>query len=388
MNVAVIIPAFNQGAYLPAALDSALAQSHHPSQIIVVDDGSSDDTRDICAHYGSRIEYSWQPNAGPSAARNCALQRCDADAVVFLDADDVLADDWLSQAVRHGLSEIDRGAKLGIVYGDYLLFDDRGGYEQKVSVDHVTLNALVRDSLLVPSGTFVTRDCLCAVGAFNSELDTCEDWDYWLRATFHGYTFAHVPRIAFRRREHVQSASKREWSALQRRIKFLQHWLKSTQLSAAQQLIMRDELFRTLLRLRRCAHFIRQPTQPYVEQALALNSAGVMDPWCCTYAAVYAAPFFRKQYSRGERQRAINTVRDQLLCWLTTHRQCEASRVRRIRASAWLAHAADALLDRDVLRASYASARACATDVTLLRALLGRNAETAAEWRRVRHAIS
>jgi len=90
-RVSVIIPAYNCGRYLAAAIQSALDQTVPPAEIIVVDDGSTDDTASVAQSFGNRIRYIRQPNAGPAAARNHGAQVATGDWLAFLDADD----EWL-----------------------------------------------------------------------------------------------------------------------------------------------------------------------------------------------------------------------------------------------------------------------------------------------------
>lgn len=86
--ISVVLPCYNRGTLLARAIDSVLAQGAYASQVIVVDDGSTDDTRDICAAYGDRIEYVWQENAGASVARNTGVKHARKPWVAFLDSDD------------------------------------------------------------------------------------------------------------------------------------------------------------------------------------------------------------------------------------------------------------------------------------------------------------
>jgi glycosyltransferase involved in cell wall biosynthesis len=86
--ISVVIPSYNRGKLVGRAIQSALAQGKYASQVIVVDDGSTDDTKDICAQYGNRIEYIWQRNAGPSVARNTGVKHARNQWVAFLDSDD------------------------------------------------------------------------------------------------------------------------------------------------------------------------------------------------------------------------------------------------------------------------------------------------------------
>jgi glycosyltransferase involved in cell wall biosynthesis len=98
-TVSVIIPAFNASAYLADAIEAALRQTHPPHQVIVVDDGSTDDTPAICGTFGSRITAIRQANGGEAAARNTALRAATGEYVALLDADDLSAPDRLEKQV-------------------------------------------------------------------------------------------------------------------------------------------------------------------------------------------------------------------------------------------------------------------------------------------------
>ena len=86
--ISVVIPSYNRSALLKRAIDSALAQTAPPREIIVIDDGSTDKTRELCAGYGNQIEYIWQKNAGASVARNTGVIRSRSQWIAFLDSDD------------------------------------------------------------------------------------------------------------------------------------------------------------------------------------------------------------------------------------------------------------------------------------------------------------
>jgi glycosyltransferase involved in cell wall biosynthesis len=100
--VSIVIPCYNQAAFLPEALDSALAQTYRPVEVIVVNDGSPDNTEEVAKQYGHRIRYLARPNGGVSAARNTGIAHLQGDYIKFLDADDSLhpeALDWQMRAV-------------------------------------------------------------------------------------------------------------------------------------------------------------------------------------------------------------------------------------------------------------------------------------------------
>ena len=107
--VSIVIPAYNAGKYLRATLDSVLAQTYLPGQIIVVDDGSEDDTQAMLRGFGKRIEVIRQENQGKSSAINCALPRVTGDYVWFFDDDDVALPDAIASRmeVLHAQPDLD-----------------------------------------------------------------------------------------------------------------------------------------------------------------------------------------------------------------------------------------------------------------------------------------
>jgi len=111
--VSVIIPTFNRANLLPEALDS-IFQQDWPVQVIVVDDGSTDGTRELIASYGAKVEYAWQPNQGPGAARNRGLQMVRGSVIGFLDSDDL----WLPHKLRGEMALFARFPDAGAVFSD------------------------------------------------------------------------------------------------------------------------------------------------------------------------------------------------------------------------------------------------------------------------------
>jgi glycosyltransferase involved in cell wall biosynthesis len=366
MRVRIVIPVYNQASYVAEAIESALAQRLPAARIVVVDDGSTDGTDEVCARYISRIEYVRQPNSGVSAARNRGLQDLGEEAVLFLDSDDVLDPDWLGRAIEGWIAGQLEGRKVGFIYGDYVLFDDDGSYEKMIRVDGISVAGLLRDSLLIPSGALATRACLESVGPFDGRVNTCEDWDYWLRAALQGFEFLRVDTVAFRHREHGASASKREVSALQARERFLRLWLEGETLSEAQKKIMRAELARTLLRLRRAAYYQGLPTDGYVGRALEVDSSALSDPWVFVYGAVYAAPFFRRPVDRTAVRRSVEQMEHEVIAHLRSAGRLDGRSLRRIRASVALALAANEIADRRRIRGGRHLLAALTRDPSLL----------------------
>ncbi|MEW5926326.1 MAG: glycosyltransferase [Gemmatimonadota bacterium] len=366
MRVRVVIPVYNQAAYVAEAIESALGQSCAAARVVVVDDGSTDGTGEVCERYLPRIEYVRQPNSGVSAARNRGMEALAEDAVLFLDSDDVLDPEWLGRAVERCAAAQAGGSRVGFVYGDHVLFEDGGAYEKTIRIETIDVEGLLRDSLLIPSGTLATRACLEAVGPFDGRVNTCEDWDYWLRAALQGFEFLHVEGVAFRHREHGESASKREASALEARERFLRLWLDGDTLALERKAVMRAELARTLLRLRRAAFYRGAPTGDYVRRALETDPSAVGDPWSFVYGAVYAAPFFRRDHDRAAVRRSVEAMEGEVVAHLRGAGRLDGRTLRRVRAGSALALAANDFADRRRVSAGGHLLRAVGRDPSLL----------------------
>ena len=116
-RVDIIIPAYNASRFLPAALESVEAQTFKDWRILLIDDGSTDDTAVVAAPYrdrlGERLHYISQPNAGLPAARNTALRHASAEYIALLDADDV----WLPERLAESVKSLDGNSEAGLSYG-------------------------------------------------------------------------------------------------------------------------------------------------------------------------------------------------------------------------------------------------------------------------------
>jgi glycosyltransferase involved in cell wall biosynthesis len=383
LKISIVIPVYNQAKYIAQAVESALAQTHPSLEVVVVNDGSTDGTDEACAAFGDRIVYHRQANAGPSAARNTGLRLATGEAVVLLDGDDLLEPHWVERAVEAYRAAHGRGTRVGAVYPDYVIFDDAGRYETPVKIRRVALPGLLRDPLLIPSGCFVTRPFLRDVGEFNTELPTCEDWEFWLRGALLGYRFVRVETLGFRHREHGSSLSKQEVPALEGRTKFLRLWIDDPRLDAGQRDAVREELSRSLLRLRRARWFQGDPTDGCVAEALRVNPRAAMDPWLFVFGAVYAAPFFRAQLDPARVRASIRAMEEEVLRHLESAGPVPRHVRRRLRASAAVAAAADRAFGGLRARAGAELVRAVAADPTLVLDPLRRSGRYTAEVVRV-----
>ena len=193
--VSVIIPAHNAAATLARTLESLIVQRLGAWEAIVVDDGSTDATPEVIASWknrDSRIRHVTQAQSGVSCARNSGLLHARAERVLFLDADDWLADDYL----EHMFAAVIENPEADVIYCGYVRIADDGWQHPM---------AFLWDVASAPFETFgshcavsihsviLRRQLVMEVGGFDVGLKTSEDWDLWLRIARTGATFVAVP---------------------------------------------------------------------------------------------------------------------------------------------------------------------------------------------------
>jgi glycosyltransferase involved in cell wall biosynthesis len=192
--VSIIIPAYNAADTICASIDSALTQSYTDIEIIIVDDGSTDKTANICRHYlnkDARIKYISKKNSGVSAARNAGIKSAKGEFVSFLDADDLWERNKILLQVAASRKQPD-----AIILTELQRFSGDGPsrkllsktllpqYTQKEEYIRAILN--LENFEMACFGTALVRKAhLDAVGLFDETLITAEDWDLWLRLAFH-----------------------------------------------------------------------------------------------------------------------------------------------------------------------------------------------------------
>lgn len=179
MRVSVIIPTYNYARFVTEAIDSALSQTLAPHEVIVVDDGSTDDTRDRVARYGDRVRYIFQENRGLSAARNAGLAAATGDALALLDSDDA----FHPRKLELQAACLDADPTVGLV--GTRAFSDPSLLWPKVetpSASVLPLEAHVIRTLFCPSSALFRRTLLETIGDFDRAVSGSADRDYWIRA--------------------------------------------------------------------------------------------------------------------------------------------------------------------------------------------------------------
>jgi glycosyltransferase involved in cell wall biosynthesis len=196
-RVSVIIPTYNRKDLVQLTIDSALAQTFTDSEIIVVDDGSTDNTGEaLRTHYGLRICYEYQANQGESAARNRALQLAQGEFIALLDSDDL----WLPAKLEKEVARLDADPHAGMVFCEAWLIDAEGERiaDQPegagLTPDDLALEKMVFvNQIGGPSTTLIRRSTLDRVGGFDGQIRFGEDWDVWLQMLVRRDPIAFIP---------------------------------------------------------------------------------------------------------------------------------------------------------------------------------------------------
>lgn len=202
MNVSVIIPTYNYGRFIARAVSSALGQTLRPAEVIVVDDGSADDTAEIIAEFGDAVRYIRQENAGVSAARNRGVRESRGGLIAFLDADDI----WEPAKLEKQAALFLRDGQIGLVHCGMREFDtDTGG---TIALHTEGMEGEVADELLLwektavnvsGSAIMVSREAFEAAGGFDERLRCGEDWDFCYRvARRYKVGFVREPLVNYR----------------------------------------------------------------------------------------------------------------------------------------------------------------------------------------------
>jgi glycosyltransferase involved in cell wall biosynthesis len=199
--VSVIVPAFNCEKTISETLLSLINQDYEEIEIVVVNDGSTDNTLNILKSFGNKIRLFDQKNAGVSSARNAGLQKANGEYISFCDSDDI----WAHQKVTEQVKYLKSHPSVGMVYTDWYVWipDEANNFiipdkfisnaeeeeeeeeEQQIITDRSgwIYTKLLLDCICLTSTVMLTRETIVNVGFFDPELCSGEDYDYWIRVS-------------------------------------------------------------------------------------------------------------------------------------------------------------------------------------------------------------
>lgn len=186
--ISVIIPTYNNAQYLPTAIDSVLAQNYPAVELIIVDDGSTDDTPSVLATYPDQLCVIYQKNGGSAAARNAGIAIANGELIVFLDADDYL----LPNKLHTQASRLMNDTELGMIHSGWLLVNEAGeqvGQETPwQDAPQLDIEGWLRVKPIKLGAMMYRRSWLQQVGGFDPDLRQSQDSDLLLRLTLEGCT--------------------------------------------------------------------------------------------------------------------------------------------------------------------------------------------------------
>jgi len=204
--VSVVIPTFNRAVYLPASIDSVLDQSFKDFELIVVDDGSTDNTQGVLKRYGSRLKCLYQPNGGASAARNLGVRHARAPWIAFQDSDDLSTPTRLETLIAYVREHPD----CGMVFAN-------GGYvgeaehrhetiipaskSRQLEANGVTVVDLFEKSIARLQASIISKAAYESIGGMDESLHICHDLDLFFRL-FMRYRVMYLDRLVFFYRTH------------------------------------------------------------------------------------------------------------------------------------------------------------------------------------------
>ena len=231
--VSVIIPTYNRARYLPRALRSVADQDYRPIEVVIIDDGSTDETSkllpslvEMLTAHGVAVKCLAQSNAGPAAARNMGLAVVQGKFVACLDSDDLWKENFLSTMVRL----LETNPSAGLAFGGYLCIDadDRLFGERPTGLPSEPREGVIREPFpsimqYMPTGTpciLMRRSTLDAAGLFDTQLHIGEDWDMWYRIGKRA-DFAYTVEGLSSCRDHPQKMVKDDSRAVADKIKLI-----------------------------------------------------------------------------------------------------------------------------------------------------------------------
>jgi glycosyltransferase involved in cell wall biosynthesis len=201
--VSIVIPTYNRADLISESIESALGQTYPNIEVIVIDDGSTDNTREVVKKYGDRIRYYEKKNGGIGSGLNFGIKKMNGKWFKWLSSDDVLTPDAVETLLIHA-----RESGAMILYTDYDIIDEQSKFIRAFIEPHFTsyyefASALWTRFIGNGSSSLIDRSCFEEVGLFDEIVRSAEDYDWWLRACLlHGYRFLHIPRITLKYRTH------------------------------------------------------------------------------------------------------------------------------------------------------------------------------------------
>jgi len=219
--VSVVVPAYNCAPFIGETLESIYRQTYPHWEVIVIDDGSTDETRAALAPHIGKIRYFHQKNRGTAAARNAGVRQARGELIAFLDNDDI----WLPEKLELQVQVMQRSLECGLVFTDGKIYTADGSRRESVissrldgwidahrtkdvlvATGDIVRNLLFRNEIASASSVMVRRECFDRAGGFDEAIAIADDYDLWLRIA-RSHPVALIQRCLYMWRWHDESQS-------------------------------------------------------------------------------------------------------------------------------------------------------------------------------------
>lgn len=206
-EISVIVPTYNYAHFIGDCLDSIFAQTYKDFEVIVIDDGSTDDTARVLEKYKGEIRYIYQENKGLPAARNTGIQAAQGEYLAFLDSDDL----WLPEKLDEQIRFLRNDTDMGIIFSDASAFNEKGMIRKSILKEEnictgFCFQRLFMGNYLVMPTVMIRKRCLVESGLFDESLTAVEDYDLWLRISLF-YKIGFVDKVLAMYRVHPSNMS-------------------------------------------------------------------------------------------------------------------------------------------------------------------------------------
>ncbi len=236
MVISVVIPTYNRYTFLKRALTSVFAQTYKPSEVIVIDDGSTDNTSQIKQDFPS-IRYFYQQNKGVSSARNLGIKKASYEWIAFLDSDD----EWHKDKLKEQVLFHKQNPDILMSYTDEKWIRD--AKEVKIPKKFKKYGGEIFDKclshcIIAPSASLIHKDLFSKVGLFDEGLEVCEDYDLWLRVALEHPIGLVDKKLITKYAGHNDQLSFKHWGMDRFRVVALEKLLDSIQKETAREVLM------------------------------------------------------------------------------------------------------------------------------------------------------
>lgn len=242
-TVSIIIPTYNRERWVVESVESIFAQSYSDYELIVVDDGSTDNTYKVLSPFKSKIRYIFQPNSGPALARNTGIYLSRGEWITFLDSDDL----WEKRKLEKQIKKLKEEPWFKVCYTEEKWI--RNGKRVNPGKKHAKYSGWIYQNclplcIISPSSVMIHRSVFKRVGYFDPLLSVAEDYDLWLRITSRYPVQLIQEPLIIKRGGHPDQLSKRYWGIDRFRIIALEKMLKQSHLPLSWQIATLKEIIK------------------------------------------------------------------------------------------------------------------------------------------------